>query len=103
MIIVIHDQQRVFKLLIDGLVITSLNGERLTTIIPKLVAQYPNKLLVWCYKQVENNIAWSNINTLFDQDRKMLSFLPEMNFFSDSLGFIEDSTYIKLNKNVNTN
>jgi hypothetical protein len=37
MIIVIHDQQRVFKLLIDGLVITSLNGERLTTIIPKLV------------------------------------------------------------------
>lgn len=100
MIIVVHDQQRVFKLLIDGLVITSLNGERLTTIIPKLVAQYPNKLLVWCYKQVENNIAWSNINTLFDQDRKMLSFLPEMNFFSDSLGFIEDSTYIKLNKNV---
>ncbi len=100
MIVVIHDQQRLVKLLIDELEVTSLNGERLTTIIPKLVAQYPNQLLVWCYKEVENYIAWSSLNTLFDQDRKMLSFLPQGNFFSDSLGFVEDTTYIKLNKKV---
>lgn len=100
MIVVVHDQQKVVKLKIDKSEITTFNGERVTDVIPKLILQYPNQLLIWCHKTVEHNVAWSALDSLFDLDRKMLSFLPNCNFFPDAIGYIEDSTSIKVNKKV---
>ena len=100
MIVVVHDQQKVVKLKIDKSEITTFNGERVTAVIPKLILQYPNQLLIWCHKTVEHNVAWSALDSLFDLDRKMLSFLPNCNFFPDAIGYIEDSTSIKVNKKV---
>ena len=100
MIVVVHDQQKVVKLKIDKSEITTFNGERVTAVIPKLILQYPNQLLIWCHRSVEHNVAWSALDSLFDLDRKMLSFLPNYNFFPDAIGYIEDSTSIKVNKKV---
>ncbi len=100
MIVVIHDQQKVTQLLIDEQEITTFNGERVTTVIPKLLVQYPDNLLVWCHQSAKDNVAWTSLPELFDLDRKMLSYLPEANFFSDALGYVEESTFIKVNKEV---
>lgn len=100
MIIVVHNQQKLVKLIIDNIEITTFNGEGVTYVIPKLIAKYPYQLLIWCHETVANNVSWASLNTLFDSDRKMLSYLPDINFFPDSLGFIEDSIYIKVNKKV---
>jgi hypothetical protein len=83
MIVVVHDQQKVTQLLIDEQEITTFNGERVTTVIPKLLVQYPDDLLVWCHQSAKDNVAWTSLPELFDLDRKMLSFLPNSNFFPD--------------------
>lgn len=100
MIVVIHDQQKVTQLLIDEQEITTFNGERVTTVIPKLLVQYPDNLLVWCHQSAKDNVAWTSLPELFDLDRKMLSYLPNTNFFPEAIGYIEDSTSIKVNKKV---
>jgi glycosyltransferase involved in cell wall biosynthesis len=98
MIVIVHDQQVVTQLLIDNNDVSIYNGEQVTKVVPILVKQYPNQLLIWCYKSVVKNVAWDSISSLFDLDRKMLSYLPESNFFSDSIGYVEDSIFIKVNK-----
>ena len=100
MIVVVHDQQKVTQLLIDEQEISTFNGERVTTVIPKLLVQYPYDLLVWCHQSAKDNVAWTSLPELFDLDRKMLSYLPEINFFSDALGYVEESSFIKVNKKV---
>lgn len=100
MIIVVHDQQKLVKLLVDNIKITTFNGERITTVIPKLLVQYPDDLLVWCHQSAKDNVAWTLLPELFDLDRKMLSYLPNTNFFPEAIGYIEDSTSIKVNKKV---
>ena len=100
MIVVIHDLQKVTQLLIDEQEIMTFNGERVTTVIPKLLVQYPHDLLVWCHQSAKDNVAWTSLPELFDLDRKMLSYLPNTNFFPEAIGYIEDSTSIKVNKKV---
>jgi glycosyltransferase involved in cell wall biosynthesis len=100
MIVVIHSQQKLVKLSIDGRVEVSFDGEWITTVIPQLAELYPNQLLIWCHEKAEQNVAWSSLELLFDQDRKMLSYFPKHNFFPDSLGYVEDSIFIKVNKKV---
>lgn len=100
MIVVIHDQQKVTQLLIDEQEITTYNGKYVTSVLPKFLVQYPNNLLVWCHESAKNNVAWTSLPELFDLDRKMLSYLPEINFFSDALGYVEESSFIKVNKKV---
>jgi glycosyltransferase involved in cell wall biosynthesis len=100
MIVVVHDQQKLVKLLVDDIEVTTFNGESVTAVIPKLIQQYSHQLLIWCHQAVYANVAWSSLDTIFDQDRKMLSFLPNSNFFPDPIGYIEDSTCIKVNKKV---
>lgn len=100
MIVVVHDQQKVTQLLIDEQEITTFNGERVTTVIPKLLVQYPHDVLVWCHQTAKNNVAWTSLPELFDMDRKMLSYVPNTNFFPEAIGYIEDSTSIKVNKKV---
>lgn len=100
MIVVIHDQQKVTQLLIDEQEITTFNGERVTTVIPKLLVQYPDDLLVWCHQSAKDNVAWTSLPELFDLDRKMLSYMPNTNFFPEAIGYIEDSISIKVNKKV---
>ena len=98
MIVIVHDQQVVTQLLIDNNDVSTYNGEQVTKVIPILVKQYPNQLLVWCYQSVVKNVDWNSMSSLFDLDRKMLSYLPDSNFFSDSIGYVEDSIFIKVNK-----
>ena len=100
MIVVIHNQQKVAQLLIDEQEISTFNGERVTTVIPKLLVQYPYDLLVWCHQSAKDNVAWTSLPELFDLDRKMLSYMPNTNFFPEAIGYIEDSISIKVNKKV---
>lgn len=98
MIVIVHDQQVLIQLLIDNDNVSTYNGEQVTKVVSILVKQYPNQLLVWCYKSVVKNVAWDSMSSLFDLDRKMLSYLPDSNFFSESIGYVEDSIFIKVNK-----
>jgi len=100
MIVIVHDQQNVTQLLIDEQEIIIFNGERVTTVISKLLVQHPHDLLLWCHQTAKNNVAWKSLPDLFDLDRKMLSYLPNDNFFPDSIGYVEDSPWIKVNKKV---
>ena len=100
MIVVIQDQQKVTQIIIYEQEITTFNGERVTAVVPKLLVQYPDDLLVWCHQSAKDNVAWTSLPELFDLDRKMLSYIPNTNFFSEAIGYIEDSTSIKVNKKV---
>ncbi|MFN3942535.1 MAG: glycosyltransferase family 2 protein [Flavobacterium sp.] len=100
MIVVIHDQQKVTQLFIEEQEITTFNGEIVTTVIPELLVKYPNVLLVWCHQSAKDYVAWTSLPKLFDLDRKMLSYLPNINFFPEAIGYVEDSISIKVNKKV---
>lgn len=100
MIVVIHDQQKVTQLFIEEQEITTFNGKIVTTVIPELLVKYPNFLLVWCHQSAKEYVAWTSLSKLFDLDRKMLSYLPNINFFPEAIGYVEDSTSIKVNKKV---
>ena len=99
MIVIVHDQNNVTQLLIDEIEVASYNGKKVTSILPDLVEQYPNHLLVWCHKLAYTNVAWYSFPQLFDLERKMMSYLPNGNYFPNSIGYVEDSIFIKINKN----
>lgn len=100
MIVVLHNENRLVSLTVGGVKNCSFDSELLTHVIPKLVSQFPSDLLIWCHQSVVSNVDWENIANLFNHDRKFLSYLPDVNFFSDFIGYVDESIFIKVNKEV---
>lgn len=64
-------------------------------------AKYRDEILVWCHESERNNLNVAGIEKLFHHKKLLFSYNSSSeNFFDKRLGYVEDSLYIKINKDV---
>ncbi|WP_426092191.1 glycosyltransferase family 2 protein [Flavobacterium sp. DSR3-2] len=67
----------------------------------KLAVAFPDEKIVWCHSTYKEHLAVEMINTLLHHNKMMLSFRPKSgNFFDNSIGYVEESLFINVNKEV---
>jgi GT2 family glycosyltransferase len=102
MIVLVHDFHKVLK--IEGIheneykIVTQELSIAIT--IYSLASYYPNEIIVWCHKSVYSKLNRAFIENAFLHNRYMYSYNPMGNFFSDAIGYIEESPFININKQV---
>ncbi|WP_245712071.1 glycosyltransferase family 2 protein [Flavobacterium gillisiae] len=64
-------------------------------------SQFPNSKIVWCHDSLEDNLNLNEISSLFHHNKMMLSYgLEQTNFLGNSIGYVEESPFININKKV---
>ncbi|MCL9809076.1 glycosyltransferase family 2 protein [Flavobacterium luminosum] len=79
---------------------TECLGKPMAFSLYKVAEYFPDKIVVWCYKELYAQVDFDFIVRAFPHNRYMYSFNPSGNFFPDAIGYIEESPYIKVNKKV---
>lgn len=63
--------------------------------------KFNDEILVWCHQSEKGNINISAIQDLFHHQKMVFSYNPSSeNYFDRRLGYVEDSPFIKINKDV---
>jgi GT2 family glycosyltransferase len=63
--------------------------------------QHPGELLIWCHSALKEGLNASEMEVIFHHRKIMASFNPcEPGFLPDAIGYVEDTPFIKINKNV---
>lgn len=67
-----------------------------------LAIEFPDEWLVWCHTDLKENLNLDAFSQIFHHNKIMASFNPgEKDFLPDAIGYVEDSPFIAVNKNVN--
>jgi GT2 family glycosyltransferase len=67
----------------------------------KLAIKFPDQKIVWCHSILKGSLNIEKINILHHHNKMMLSFRPKANnFFDNSIGYVEESLFINVNKMV---
>ncbi len=63
--------------------------------------KFPSKLIIWCHISQKDHLDFEEIGTIFHHDKIMASYTPNSDcYLGDSIGYVEDSHFLKLNKEV---
>jgi GT2 family glycosyltransferase len=63
--------------------------------------RYKEEIFVWCHESEKSNLNIFGIEKLFHHKKLLFSYNPSLvNYFDRRLGYIEDSPFIKINKQV---
>ncbi|AUC22796.1 hypothetical protein BTO15_12170 [Polaribacter sejongensis] len=102
MIIIYHKNNKVTEIVADKFKIISFNSnESIAAILLDVATKYPEKSIFWCYKEFKEYLNITDYNLYFHHHRMMLSYNPSsFNFLPDSIGYVEQSSSINVNKTV---
>ncbi len=100
MIIVYHQYNCITEIKVQKLPVLGYEGDLVTNVIPQLAKIYPSQALVWCHELARNAIDLSFCEKELLNDRKLISYLPQINFYSKEIGYVEESVFINVNKEV---
>lgn len=102
MIIIYHNNSKVIALSNAGSY--SIDKAKNLTIVEFLLLlakEYQNDLLVWCHINLKEQLNITAFDKLFHHHKLLLSYNPSnTNFFDKIIGYIEDSPFININKEV---
>lgn len=102
MIVLVHDFHKVIK--IEGIHENEYNIVSQESSIAKTIyllsSYYPNEIIVWCHESAYSILNRSFIEQAFPHNRYFYSYNPMGNFFLDALGYVEESPFININKQV---
>ncbi|MBV2195724.1 MAG: glycosyltransferase family 2 protein [Flavobacterium sp.] len=102
MIVLVHDFHKVTK--IEGVseveykIITQ--EVSIAKSIYLLASNYPSEVIVWCNESYYSKLNRAFIENAFPHNRYMYSYNPMGNFFSEAIGYVEESPFINVNKQV---
>ncbi|HLA56216.1 MAG TPA: glycosyltransferase family A protein [Flavobacterium sp.] len=65
-----------------------------------LAQTHPERLMVWCDETYRKNLNIDQFSIIFHHKKMMASFCQNGNFLPESIGYIEESSFIKINKKV---
>ena len=102
MIVLVHDFNKVIK--IEGIhenehkIVTHQSS--IAKMIYELASYYPEEIIVWCNESAYSILNRDFIEKAFPHNRYIYSYNPSGNFFQDDIGYIEESPFINVNKEV---
>ena len=102
MIIIYHKNNRVIDVTYGGNKNLAFNRKAsIASIVMNLAINYPQSKIVWCHQNFQSSLDLEFINNELHHDRMMLSYNPNnINFLSKKIGYIDESPFIKINKEV---
>lgn len=100
MIVVEHNFSEVTQVTFREKTIPFAGKKHIPAVLREVGAKYPNEILIWMHCSLRDKVDFNYIEEQFFTNRFMLSFNPERNFLSDDIGYIEDSPFIKVPKDV---
>ncbi|MDN3676723.1 glycosyltransferase family A protein [Flavobacterium paronense] len=75
-------------------------NRNIVTALFDFATKFKDEILVWCHESEKDNLNVTEIQHLFHHKKFLFSY-NSSNYFDNQLGYIEDSLYIKINKEVN--
>ena len=100
MIVVEHNFSEVTQVILQEKAIPFWNEKSISSAVSEISKKYPDDILVWMHCSLKNKVDFEFIIEQFTSNRFMMSFNPGGNFFPDEIGYIEDSPFIKVPKDV---
>ncbi len=100
MIIITHHKDRVVQIENNSVSVSGDKGLHLTASIIKLAKEYPDTLLVWVAKEYRDflNLDYFRNNKNFKNT--LQSFNPGDNYMPNDIGYVEETLFINVNKEV---
>ncbi|WP_418603360.1 glycosyltransferase family 2 protein [Hwangdonia sp.] len=100
MIIVFHKQGKITDLRGDSQPnLHVYTQKKVTSSLFDLASNHPNCILVWCHESLKEHINIEGIKASFHLKNMMLSYGANP-YFSNRIGYVEDSPFLKINKTV---
>lgn len=101
MLYIIHNQYKVIhiKHYEEELMMPTINYP-IALVVKQLAMQFPNELLIWCHISIIDQLNSSKIEELFHHQKIMCSFDPSEGYWLPMIGYVEESPFIKINKEV---
>jgi glycosyltransferase involved in cell wall biosynthesis len=102
MIIIYHSQSKVTTIFsTEARDFSIFKNRNVVAVLLDLVDKFEDEILVWCHQSLKDNLNIISIENLFHHQKLLFSFNPSLaNYFGRELGYIEDSPFIQINKEV---
>lgn len=100
MVIIYHQHNKVTKVCKDEIEISFKASLNIAGTLIAVARQFPFERLIWCHIDVEKNVNWSAFDSVFHHDKIMASYNKSEDYFSEDLGYIDNSIFINVNRNV---
>lgn len=101
MIILFHSNEKVVRAVLDGKPLHDYNGKNITQVLFLVAQVFPTALIGWCLETLKDEVAIEDYGRYCTHDNMMISAsTQERLFLSDAIGYVEDSPFLKLNRNV---
>jgi hypothetical protein len=100
MILITHHNNRVVQIENQSIPVAGINDNGVLAAIFQLAKEYPNDLIVWVEKQYRSSLNLEYFRKNDIPDNNLLSFNPGLNYMSKDIGYVEDTLFINVNKNV---
>lgn len=100
MILVEHYNNKIVSVGYDGDFYKDFIGKKIVSSLKKLSDLAPNENVVWVNHSIKNHVDFEFVKSLENTNNYFLSYNPNRNFFSNDIGFVEDSVFINVNKTV---
>lgn len=76
-------------------------NRKIVPVLLDFADKFKDEILVWCDENEKNNLNITEIEKLFHHKKLLFSYNPTFgNYFDCRLGYVEDSIYININKDV---
>ncbi|MBZ4036583.1 glycosyltransferase family 2 protein [Flavobacterium sp. 17A] len=101
MITVYHQNNKVVKVCNDEKVISLENSFSIAITLMAFAKEFPLERIIWCHADLEKNVNWNAFDSIFHHNKIMASFnCTTDDYLLDGIGYIDDSIFINVNKNV---
>lgn len=102
MIIFYHNKLKITQIVSTETGIISFDINRnLILLLLDFADKYNDEILVWCHESEKNNLNIDGIGNLFHHNKFIFSYTSSSPaYFDRRLGYIEDSPFVKINKEV---
>lgn len=100
MIIIYHKKNKVVEVEFEKKTV-HFSQVNIAKTVFEMATLYPESLIVWCHIDFKSILNISKFQDVFHHTKIMASYNPfSTSFLSDSIGYVEESPFIKVNKKV---
>lgn len=101
MLIILHNYKKVLAVKKDAMDF-SIDYSTLSigSVVYLLAEQYPDEIISWCFLERFSDLNTVYINESFLNNRYFFSYNSNGNYFPNALGYVDQSPFIKINKEV---
>ncbi len=100
MIIFIHKDGRWVRKVLKGEEEIFLKVKNVVDAFWEVAERFPSEIIFWVEEGQKHNVNMDNIQDVFHHDLIMASYAVKNSFFDHKLGYIDQSPFININRNV---